>query len=259
MNIKTTLIALAVSFAALASAGEDSGWISLFNGKDLDGWTVKIAKHPLGDNFKNTFRVEDGILKAAYDEYETFDMQFGHIYTNCSYSNYILRLEYKLLPAEALPDAPTWTALNSGAMLHAQSPLTLTLDQGFPVSIEAQFLARGTTAGTQNGNVVTPGTHLYYEGALNEAHIINATAPLPQPDEWVRFEAEVRGHEELIYRVNGEEVLRFERPLLDDTDPHAQRLVAQGARPQLDHGHIALQAEGHPVWFRNIEIKPLSE
>ena len=40
-------------------------WISLFNGNDLSGWTVKITGHPLGQNFGNTFRVEDGILKAG--------------------------------------------------------------------------------------------------------------------------------------------------------------------------------------------------
>ena len=36
------------------------GWIKLFNGKNLDGWTVKIKDHPVNDNFGNTFRVENG-------------------------------------------------------------------------------------------------------------------------------------------------------------------------------------------------------
>src|SRR5690606_41564422 len=92
-----------------------------------------------------------------------------------------------------------------------------------------------------------------------EANIIDSSAPLPEPGEWVAFEAEVRGHDEMIYRVNGREVLRFQRPILDEGDRDAQRLIASGASPLLDHGHIALQAEGHPVWFRNIEIKPLPE
>jgi hypothetical protein len=37
-------------------------WIQLFNGRDLDGWTPKFAKHDLGENFNNTFRVENGLL-----------------------------------------------------------------------------------------------------------------------------------------------------------------------------------------------------
>ena len=59
---------------------ENDGWISLFNGHDLSGWQVKIAGHELGDNYKDTFRVEDGLLKVVYDQYEKFDNRFGHLF-----------------------------------------------------------------------------------------------------------------------------------------------------------------------------------
>ena len=55
-------------------------WISLFNGKNLEGWTVKITGHDLNDNYGNTFRVEDGILKVCYDQYDKFDGKFGHLF-----------------------------------------------------------------------------------------------------------------------------------------------------------------------------------
>ena len=48
--------------AALLLPLQASDWVTLFNGKDLSGWTPKIAKHPLGENAFDTFRVEDGIL-----------------------------------------------------------------------------------------------------------------------------------------------------------------------------------------------------
>jgi len=96
-------------------------WVSLFNGKDLTGWTIKIAKRPLGENFANTFRVEDGILKVSYDGYDKFDEQFGHLFTNLAYSHYILRLEYRFT-GTMIPDAPKYVNLNSGVMLHAQPP-----------------------------------------------------------------------------------------------------------------------------------------
>jgi hypothetical protein len=51
---------------AVAKA-DKKDWIQLFNGKNLDGWTVKITKHKVGENFGNTFRVEDGLLKISYD------------------------------------------------------------------------------------------------------------------------------------------------------------------------------------------------
>ena len=58
-------------------------WISLFNGKDLTGWKVKITGHDLNYNFGNTFRVEDGIMKVCYDQYETFGNKFVSSLSTC--------------------------------------------------------------------------------------------------------------------------------------------------------------------------------
>lgn len=62
----------AVRFSSPVSAGDPKKeeWIQLFNGKDLTGWKPKIRYHELGDNFANTFRVEDGLLKVRYDGYK---------------------------------------------------------------------------------------------------------------------------------------------------------------------------------------------
>jgi hypothetical protein len=254
------LALVALFGAASASASETPApaqWISLFNGKNLDGWTVKIAQHPIGENFGDTFRVEDGILKVAYDKYARFDQKFGHLYTHSAYSHYILRLEY-LITGQVMRDAPSWAAFNSGVMIHAQNPLSMSLEQLWPVSLEGQFLVVGTTAGRQTGNACTPGTDIVLNGELTKAHIIDSTAKLPPPDQWVKFEIEVRGHELVVHRVDGVEVLRYTHPRLDPTDRDAQKLLAAGASPRLSFGHIALQAEGHPVWFRNIELLPLA-
>ncbi len=247
---------LAALLLPLAASAADDGWKPLFNGKDLSGWTIKIAKRPLGENHADTFRVEDGILKVHYDKYGKFDMQFGHLYTNQAYSNYILRLEY-LITGKALDDAPHWGKLNSGVMVHSQSPLSVRLDQGFPVSMEVQFLAEKATAGTQTGNAVSPGTNLEIGGRLVTDHIIDSKSKLYPLDQWVKVEVEVHGNREIIHRIDGAEVLRYQRPQLDPTDEDARRLLAAGAPLQLSFGHIALQAESQPIWFRNIEIKQL--
>ena len=75
------------------------------------------------------------------------------------------------------------------------------------------------------------------------------------------FQFEVRGSEEVIHRINGVEVLRYQRPQLDPNNElaPASGLLAAGAPRILAYGHIALQAEGQPVWFRNIELKSLEE
>ena len=244
--------------AQSAAAADEREWHSLFNGKNLDGWTIKIAKHPLNENYADTFRVEDGIIKVSYERYGKFEERFGHLYTNQPYSNYILRLEYRFT-GDAIADAPPWAKLNSGVMIHSQSPLTLELDQGWPASMEMQFLAVGSSAGSQTANAVTPGTNLVMKGKLVTDHIIDSTAKWYPLDEWVTAEIEVHGNDEVVHRINGVEVLRYQHPQLDPKEESAQRLLAAGAPLQLSFGHIALQAEGHPIWFRNIEIRQLDE
>jgi len=265
----SVLAALALVFALVAPAEAQplnpvpeskaaaSEWHSLFNGKDLSGWTVKINKHPLGDNFGNTFRVEDGVIKVSYDRYDKFDGQFGHLYSNQAYSSYILRLEYKIT-GQAIADSPPWAKLNSGVMVHSQSPMSMGLNQAFPASMEFQFLAVGATAGKQSGNVCTPGTNLEMKGKLLTDHIIDSSSKLFPLDEWVAVEVEVRGNEEVIHRINGVEVLRYQHPQLDPKDESGQALLNAGAPLQLSFGHIALQAESQPIWFRNIRIRQLA-
>jgi hypothetical protein len=259
IQLGLVLLCFAAAGAAFAESPENPAeWHSLFNGRDLAGWTPKINKHPVGENFANTFRVEDGILKVSYDGYTRFDDQFGHLYTNQAYSSYILRLEYKIT-GTAVADSPPWAKLNSGVMIHSQSPLSMGLNQSFPTSMEFQFLSVGTTAGKQTGNVCTPGTNLEMSGKLREEHILDSTSKLFPVDEWIAVEVEVHGNAEVIHRVNGVEVLRYQRPQLDPRDDAAKALLAAGVPLQLSFGHIALQAESQPIWFRNIRMKPLAK
>ena len=132
-----TLVAVSVAYAQ--NRPDQQEWIQLFNGKDLAGWAVKITGHDLDDNFGNTFRVEDGVLKVAYDRYDKFGAQFGHIFYREKFSHYILGVEYRFVGEQAA-GGPNWAGRNSGAMLHSQSPESMGKDQDFPISIEVQFL-----------------------------------------------------------------------------------------------------------------------
>lgn len=244
----------------LGAAEPEHPWIPLFNGRDLSGWTPKIAGHPAGENSYETFRVEDGILKVFYDRYGKFDEQFGHLFTNVAYSHYILRLEYRFEGAK-MADAPGYVNLNSGVMIHAQPPQSMALKQGFPVSMEVQFLADEGKGPRATANVCTPGTNLEMDGKLVTQHIVESSAPTFAPGDWVKVEVEVHGSEEVIHRINGREVLRYQRPQLDPEGRvvSAAALIQAGAPKILAYGHIALQAEGQPVWFRNIELKSLEQ
>lgn len=249
---------LACLLAAMQAGAAEHPWVPLFNGKNLDGWTPKIAGHPNGENFANTFRVVDGMIQVSYDDYGKFGKQFGHLFTNIAYSRYILRMEYRFV-GKMVADAPGYVNLNSGVMIHAQAPQSMALDQGFPCSLEFQLLADEGKGKRPTANVCTPGTNLEMAGKLVTTHIVESKAPTFPAEEWVKIEVEVRGNEEVIHRVNGVEVLRYQRPQLDPRDDNAPAspLLAAGAALQLSYGHIALQAEGQPVWFRNIELKSL--
>jgi hypothetical protein len=72
-----------------------SDWQVLFNGKDLKGWIPKIHHHEVGDNYANTFRVQDGAIAVNYDGYGDFDDRFGHLFYEKSFSSFHLVWEYR--------------------------------------------------------------------------------------------------------------------------------------------------------------------
>jgi len=105
------LVLVSLGMVGCAVTKDSSGkghWISLFNGKDLTGWKVKITGHELNDNFGNTFRVEDGVPKVSYDQYEKFDGKFGHIFYEKPFSHYRFRVEYRFV-RDQVPGGPDVT------------------------------------------------------------------------------------------------------------------------------------------------------
>ena len=231
-------------------------WQTIFNGKNLDGWRIKIAHHPVDENYLNTFRVEDGKLIVSYDEYDEFNGLFGHIFFDEKLSHFKLRLQYRFVGEQAA-GAPDWAYKNSGIKFHAPSPEDIPLDQELLVAIEAQLLGGNGKDPRPTGNVCTAGTHIEMEGVLRTQHCINSSSPTFHGEEWVTAEIEVHGNEKVIHRINGKEVLSYEHPQLDDSDEFARQLMASGVPRMLSSGYIALQAESHPVEFRNIQLMRL--
>jgi Domain of Unknown Function (DUF1080) len=254
----SVLATLVVAFAARAVAKESKGdWIQLFSGRDLADWTPKIKGFKVGDNHADTFRVEDGILKVRYDKYTgPFRGRFGHLFYNQPFSNYVLRIEYRIV-GEQYTGGPGWALRNSGVMIHGQSPQTLLKDQDFPVSVEVQFLGGDGENARPTANVCTPGTHIVLGGQLHTQHCTNSSAETYHGDQWVTVEIEVHGNKLIRHKVEGRTVLEYAQPQLDPTDPHARRLIDAGAAKMLTGGTISLQSEGHPIDFRKVELREL--
>ena len=233
---------------------DEEEWIALFNGRDLDDWIPKIRYHPVGENYANTFRIEDGLFTVSYEGYDAFKEQFGHMFYKEPFSHYRLRVEYRFI-GEPLADTPGWAYRNSGAMVHSQDPATMPPEQDFPISIEVQFLG-GLSDGKERptGNMCSPGTHIEYQGEFNDTHCISSNSPTFDGDQWVLSETLVLGSEKFVHYINGQAVIEYANTTYGGG-------VVSGHRPEmkpdgeaLGEGYISLQSEGHAIQFRRVEL-----
>ena len=251
LSISVSAVIVPLAFAN--NHTDTQSWQELFNGKDLSDWTVKITGQPFGKDKRQTFRVEDGLLKVRYDNYEEFANQFGHLFFQRPFSRYELLVEYRFV-GNQLQGGPTWAKRNSGVMLHAQDPATMTVGQDFPHSIEAQLLG-GLSDNKQRptGNVCTPGTDIMLAEGMAKQHCSYSSSDTFNGDQWVQIHIVVDGHGAIEHRINNDVVMVY----------HSPRLTADAAnaldRPELalKQGYIALQSESHAIDFRRVALRPM--
>jgi hypothetical protein len=260
MRAVPMLCALALLATSSARGGENEEWIQLFNGRDLTGWTPKLSHHELGDNYGDTFRVEDGLLKVRYDRYpDGFQTRFGHLFYNTPYSFYRLRIEYRFVGQQAAHGPGAWADRNSGIMIHSQPPQTMTKEQDFPISIEAQLLG-GLSDGKARptANMCSPGTEVVFKGSIYPKHCLDSASKTYDGDQWVQMELVVLGDAQITHFVNGEKVLKYSLPqigggVVANFDPKAKR-----DGELLTGGYIVLQSESGPLDVRKIELLDLT-
>ena len=250
-------IVIIAACAGVRNRTAEQEWISLFNGKDLSDWIVKIHHHEVGDNFGNTFRVQDGIIQVRYDHYDTFNDRFGHLYFHEPFSHYHLSLEYRFV-GRWRTDAPGYTLKNSGVMFHSQDPRTMPREQDWPISVEMQLLGGlGDGKPRPTGNMCSPGTDVVFQGKIDSRHCIDSSSKTYDGEQWVKAELIVLGDSLITHIINGDTVLQYSRPqigggIVNGFDP----AMKQDGKP-LRSGYIALQSEGQEVDFRNIKLRKL--
>jgi hypothetical protein len=120
------LVALCALVAGLGSfglearaAGDDKGFVPLFDGKSLAGWKT-FLKDQSADASK-TFVIKDGEVQVS-------GQPFGYFYTEKPYKNYVLRYTWTYPK-----DQPDKTTMNSGCLIHIQGPNKI-----WPRSVEPQ-------------------------------------------------------------------------------------------------------------------------
>ena len=256
MKIKNllTYIFLTIIISCTPDSNKDKvEWLQLFNGRDLNGWDIKITGYQLGDNFGETFTVKDSLLTIQYHEYDSFKSRFGHIFYENEFSWYRLRVVYRFI-GDQLIDGPGWAFRNSGLMLHGQSAESMGINQDFPASIEVQLLGGNGKDDRTTANLCTPGTNVVFNGELDTRHCISSTSETFHGDQWVEAEVLVYGDSLIEHYIEGDLVLSYTNPQLGggNVSGHKDGLIIDGQL--LNTGTISLQSESHPVQFKTVEL-----
>lgn len=245
--------------------GTDAGFVPLFNGTDLTGWTPSqghaglFAAEKLGD---------DAVIHV-YPSAQLKDGDSGvpqaALRTVKSYTKYVFSLEYKWGIKRFNERAGK--ARDNGIVFHICN------DPGkvWPDSVEFQLGSDAWGNDWVSGNIFMlventrakwPSATLNGKKAFSETGTkANLGAPtsyalglnseqLDKPTEWNTVELTVNGSTDAEYKVNGKVVNR-----LFDME---YRATTSGTFMPLDHGPIAVQAEFAEVYFRNIKIKDLA-
>jgi Domain of Unknown Function (DUF1080) len=251
------LVACSQKPAVLVPA-PSGNWISLFNGKNLDGWTAKIAGEEFNDNYRDTFRVEDGLLKVSYRQYDKFSGRFGSLFYQRKFSRYWIRAEYRFVGSPA-QGAPRWTYKNSGIQLHSQAPATMRKDQEWPVSVEFDIVGGRFMGSRPTGDVCQNGTRVLVGHAALKDQCSKVSDVTIRDDQWTTALAEVDGGTRVRHIVNGALVVEYTDLTLDDANEDARRLLSSGAGKALTSGYISIQSNGYPIEFRRIEVLPMDD
>ncbi len=255
---------LVVYFVLLSALGHsqgvfssEQGWISIFDGESLDGWTPKLRAEEYGSDKLKTFVVRDSAITVDYTNYNEFNEKFGHLFYKTRYSSYRLTFLYRFI-GEQMHDGPGWAYKNSGVMFHCENPDGMALNQDFPISLEAQLLGANSKSSVDRHtmNLCTPGTHVFINGDLRKQHCLNSVSKSYSDDRWIRAELIVYPDGIIEHFVEGEKVMTYSNPILGGPFEYNVDKWNSIDGSKWNSGYFALQSESHPVQFKSIYIKP---
>lgn len=241
---------------ASVSSAPARDWVQMFNGRDLTGWDVKFAKHELNENYNNTFRVEEGLLKVRYDKWTAFNGEFGHLFYKQPFSHYLIAVEYRFVGGQVTGagSALAWALRNNGIMVHGQTAESMGLNQDFPISLEVQLLGGLGRGARSTANLCTPGTNVHFGDSLITRHCTNSVSKTYDGDQWVRAEVLVLGDSIIKHIANGDTVMTYRLPEMGGGSANNTKPGVLVAGKVLSEGSISLQAETAEIDFRKVEI-----
>src|ERR1039458_2878254 len=93
--ILTSRKAAAQTKPASPAAAADDGWITLFNGRNLDGWYTYLPSTGKNEDPKKAFKVEQEMIHIFDLPPTKENQEFGYMATNEEYSDCRIRVEFK--------------------------------------------------------------------------------------------------------------------------------------------------------------------
>lgn len=228
-------------------------WISLVDSTGLQNWTPKFAGYKAGENYRNRFVYQDGLLGVRYEVQDSFKAKFGHLFYKDKYSYYRLKATYRFVNQQ-MTDGPAWAFRNNGLMLHCQSAQSMTMEQDFPISLEMQLLGGNGTDERSTGNLCSPGTHVIMHDTLFTPHCVNSTSKTYHGDQWVNVEALVLGDSLIRHIVEGSTVLEYSKPTVGGGYANGHDTIRFVEGTPITEGYISIQAETHPIDFKSIDL-----
>lgn len=276
----STILALFLMYADLHA---DSGWRSLWNGRDLSQWTTWLQKPhpssevpgiardadgkytaPIGSN-SDPLRVFTVVTEDGRPAMRISGEVFGEIRSVASLENYRLRLQFKWGQAKWPPRHKPGTPRDSGLLYHVHAApgaegrtwarsIELQIqekDVGDLYAVGSEISVRSTPRLVEEKEVFDydPKGELrvFSQVPGKEGRCIKHPENEKPSGEWNTVELVCLG-EEAIHIVNGKVVMRL----------HAPRRI-DGPKPvPVTSGPIILQSEGAEVFFRDIEYAPIT-
>ncbi len=263
------LIPIAVCLLGCLPAIAEEGFVPLFNGRSLAGWTS--ARELAGEQTPFKVNAASKTLHVYRGEKADSEQQTDCLNTEKEYSHFILKMEYKWLEKRFAPRT-NWDR-DAGLLFHVHG----NLKKIWPLCLEMQI---GESPGDKpnglheegrfhSGDLFVLGRDLrvdtkrekgsggmrdYWDpkGKLvNDRHCptrLGVEVPKSMDDPqagWNQIEIRVHGADKAVFILNGEVVLEL---------GNFTQLNDKGERVPLDKGRIGLQAEWAEILYRNIRI-----
>jgi 3-keto-disaccharide hydrolase len=260
MPLSRVLAACLCLLLTTAAAPRSEQWNPLWNGRNLDGWSTWLSGPAPASPVFSVVPDVDG--RAAI---RISGQVFGEMRTTESFQNYHVRLQFKWGVAKWPPRDKPETPRDSGLLYHVHAPpgengrvwarsIELQIQEHDVGDLYAIGSAIGVRAKRRSGS--NPPEYEYDPHGewwfFSQSHGSLGRC-IKQPDnekptgEWNTVELVAFG-EESIHIVNGKVVMRLRHPLRIDRD-----------KPELvTSGPLILQSEGAEVFYRDIEIRPIT-